>query len=106
MSTGTAAAVAITAKPVAITRIQASFAVSGRLDEGDFAALAAQGFRSIISNRPDGEEPGQLTAREEAVLAWRAGLQFRHVPATICTRVTFWIWPRNCPAEQRPRRST
>ena len=28
----------------------------------DLPAIAAQGFRSVISNRPDGEEPGQLSA--------------------------------------------
>lgn len=66
---------------VAITRIHPSFAVSGRLDEADFAEVAALGFRSIISNRPDGEDPSQLSAREEAVLAWRHGLRFAHVPA-------------------------
>ncbi len=67
--------------PIAITRIQPSFAVAGRLDEADFAALAAMGFCSIISNRPDGEDASQMSAREEAVLAWRHGLRFAHVPA-------------------------
>lgn len=58
-----------------------ALAVAGVLQPADFAALAALGFRSVISNRPDGEEAGQLTAREEAVIAWREGLGFRHVPA-------------------------
>lgn len=65
-------------KPIFITP---EFAVTSALAPGDFAAAAAMGFRSILSNRPDGEADGQLTGRAEAVLAWQAGLQFRHVPA-------------------------
>jgi uncharacterized protein (TIGR01244 family) len=57
-------------------------AVAGALTAADFAAAKAQGFKSIVSNRPDGEEPGQLTAAQEAELAAAAGLAFRHVPAT------------------------
>jgi sulfide:quinone oxidoreductase len=65
-------------KPIFITP---QFAVTSALDQEDFPAAAAAGFRSILSNRPDGEAEDQLSARAEAVLAWRAGLQFRHVPA-------------------------
>jgi uncharacterized protein (TIGR01244 family) len=58
-----------------------ALAVSGALNANDFADLAKLGFGTVISNRPDGEEAGQLTARDEAVLAWRSGLVFKHVPA-------------------------
>ena len=66
----------------AITTITPRFAVTSALAPEDFAEAARRGFKAIVSNRPDGEDAGQMTAREEAVLAWRAGLQFRHVPAT------------------------
>ena len=46
----------------------------------DVADAAAKGYRSIISNRPDGEEPGQPTAAEVRAAAEAAGLQFRHIP--------------------------
>ena len=65
-------------KPIYITP---QFAVTSALTPEDFAAAAAMGFRSVLSNRPDGEAEGQLTGRAEAVLAWQSGLQFRHVPA-------------------------
>lgn len=65
-----------------ITFITPDFAVTSAMSQEDFAAAAARGFRAIISNRPDGEAPDQLTARQEAVHAWRAGLQFRHVPSS------------------------
>jgi sulfide:quinone oxidoreductase len=64
-----------------ITYITPNFAVTGALAPEDFPKIAALGFRAIVSNRPDGEEDGQLTGRDEAVLAWRADLAFRHVPA-------------------------
>ncbi len=54
--------------------------VSGQLSPGDFAALAAHGVRMVISNRPDNEDPGQLSAAESARLAAEHGMEFRHVP--------------------------
>lgn len=56
-------------------------AVAGQLAPVDFAEIARLGFRTVVNNRPDGEEPGQLGTRQEAVHAWRAGLAYRHVPA-------------------------
>jgi sulfide:quinone oxidoreductase len=64
-----------------IVYITPNFAVTSALAPQDFAAAAELGFRSILSNRPDGEEAGQMTGREEAVHAWRAGLKFAQVPA-------------------------
>lgn len=58
-----------------------ALAVAGAMTASDFDAAARLGFKTIINNRPDGEEPGQLSAREEAVLAWRAGIAYRFVPA-------------------------
>ncbi len=64
-----------------ITYITPNFAVTDMPAPEDFARFAALGFRSVISNRPDDEEKDQMTGREEAVLAWRAGLRFQHIPA-------------------------
>lgn len=65
-----------------ISWITPGFAVTAALRPDDFAAAARQGFRHIVSNLPDGEEDGQLTGRDEAVLAWRHGLMFAHVPSS------------------------
>lgn len=65
-----------------LVHITPHFAVAAALAPGDFARIAALGFKAVISNRPDGEESDQITGREEAVLAWRAGLKFVHVPAS------------------------
>ena len=64
-----------------VSWITPRFAVTSALTADDFAEARRLGFKSVLSNRPDGEESGQITARQEAVLAWQAGLQFRHVPA-------------------------
>jgi uncharacterized protein (TIGR01244 family) len=58
------------------------FAVTGALSRDDFASVAAQGFKSVLSNLPDGESRQHPTAAEAAGLAGQAGLGFRHVPAT------------------------
>lgn len=65
-----------------IVYITPGFAVTSALAPADFAKAAELGFKAIISNRPDGEAAGQLTAREEAGHAWRAGLRFAHVPSS------------------------
>jgi sulfide:quinone oxidoreductase len=65
-----------------IVRITPHFAVTGALEPGDFEAAAALGFRSIVSNLPDGELPAYPAAAEGARLAAGAGLGFRHIPVT------------------------
>ncbi len=64
-----------------LTWITPDFAVTSAPEAADFARLAECGIRSVISNRPDGEEAGQMLAKTEAACAWRAGMNFRHVPA-------------------------
>lgn len=56
------------------------FAVAGQLQPEDLAAAAEQGYRLIINNRPDNEEPGQPSAEIMAEAASRAGLEYRHIP--------------------------
>jgi uncharacterized protein (TIGR01244 family) len=58
------------------------FAVSPQIAPEDMEAIKAAGYRSIICNRPDGEQPGQPTAAEIAVAAEAAELVFRHIPFT------------------------
>lgn len=57
-----------------------SFAVAPQIDLDDIAAAAQQGVVLVISNRPDGEDPGAPSAREFAAAAQAAGLQFLHIP--------------------------
>jgi uncharacterized protein (TIGR01244 family) len=56
--------------------------VAGRLDRADIEALAKAGVRTIINNRPDGEDPGQLPAAEAKKLAEAHGIAYHHIPIT------------------------
>ena len=64
-----------------ITYLTPHFAVTGFLQPADFRKIADLGFRSVLSNLPDGESSSYLSASEEAELASSADLGFRHVPA-------------------------
>jgi sulfide:quinone oxidoreductase len=64
-----------------ITYLTPYFAVTGALLPDAFAEVAARGFKSVLSNLPDGESSKYPSAAEEAELAKAAGLGFRHVPA-------------------------
>jgi len=59
--------------------------VAGRLDRADIDALAATGVRTIINNRPDGEDPGQLPAAEARRIAEAHGIAYHHIPITAAT---------------------
>lgn len=54
--------------------------VSGQVGPDDLQNLAAQGVRSIICNRPDGEQFGQPDADQMAEAASALGIQFRAIP--------------------------
>ncbi|MGH7038163.1 MAG: TIGR01244 family sulfur transferase [Stellaceae bacterium] len=59
-----------------------ALSVTGRLDRADIDALARAGVRTIINNRPDGEDPGQLPATEARRLAAAQGMTYHHIPIT------------------------
>lgn len=63
-----------------ITRVSADFSVSSQIAPSDIPAIAAEGYRSIICNRPDGEEPGQPVYAAVAAAAEQAGLAVRFIP--------------------------
>ena len=55
---------------------------AGALDQHDIEALAAQGVRTIVNNRPDGEDAGQLPAAEARRIAAAHGVVYHHIPVT------------------------
>lgn len=54
--------------------------VSPQIQAADVAALVAAGFRSILCNRPDGEEPGQPAFATIAAAAETARVPVAHLP--------------------------
>src|SRR5690606_41314935 len=63
-------------------RLSDRLSVTPQIDPADMQALAAAGFRSVISNRPDGEEPNQPDWATTERAAHDAGMQARHIPVT------------------------
>ena len=63
-----------------IERLTPSFSISGDVWPDDLAAIAAQGYRTIINNRPDGEAADQPTSAAIENAAHKLGLSYRHIP--------------------------
>jgi uncharacterized protein (TIGR01244 family) len=57
-----------------------TISVHGQVTEEDVVAARAQGFTTLINNRPDGEQPGQPTGAEIAAAAQTAGLDYVAIP--------------------------
>ena len=55
---------------------------AGALGRNDIEALAQRGVRTIVNNRPDGEDPGQLPADEARRVAEAHGIAYHHIPVT------------------------
>lgn len=67
---------------LAIRSLENWFSTCGQLQLDDLSAVAKQGFRSVINNRPDGEaEPTeQPSSSALAEAATAAGLMYVHLP--------------------------
>ena len=68
-------------------QITHDYSVSGQIAPEEVAAIKAAGFRSVICNRPDGEQAGQPPAEQVRAAAESAGLEFRYIPV-ISGRIT------------------
>lgn len=63
-----------------LKRINDHVSVSGQIQPEDIAALKAQGFTTIINNRPEGESPDQPAGAEIEAAAKAAGLTYHAIP--------------------------
>ncbi|WP_338068463.1 TIGR01244 family sulfur transferase [Aurantiacibacter odishensis] len=64
-------------EPVKLTD---TLSVAGQVQPEEVEQLAKAGFKAIICNRPDDEEPGQPDFAEIAAAAEAQGLEVRHIP--------------------------
>lgn len=60
--------------------ISEDYSVSGQIQPEDVAAIKAAGFKSVICNRPDDEQPGQPSADTLKAAVEAEGLAFRYIP--------------------------
>lgn len=63
-----------------IRQVTEDYAVAGQITAEDVPAIAAAGFRTLICNRPDDEQPGQPRASEIEAAAKANGLEYRFIP--------------------------
>jgi len=68
-------------------KLAPDLAVGPQVSEADVATIAALGFRSIIGNRPDGEEADQPAFQSLEAEAKRLGLEVLHVPV-VASRIS------------------
>lgn len=61
-------------------RVTDQLSVAPQIAAQDLATAAAQGFKLVINNRPDGEDPSQPTSAEMEAAAKAAGLAYVHIP--------------------------
>jgi sulfide:quinone oxidoreductase len=61
-------------------KLTETYTVAPQILASDVPVIAAEGYRSIMCNRPDGEQPDQPAYAEIAAAAQAAGLVVRHVP--------------------------
>lgn len=59
-----------------------AYAVLGQITPDDIKTLKAMGYRSLINNRPDGEQAGQPLACDLAQAALAEGLSYVHIPVS------------------------
>jgi len=65
---------------MAYPKLSSTLSVATQLQPDDLPALAKAGFKTIINNRPDGEEMNQPSAALMAAKAEALGLAYFHQP--------------------------
>ncbi|MBV8778279.1 MAG: TIGR01244 family phosphatase [Alphaproteobacteria bacterium] len=58
---------------------------AGALTADNLEALASAGVKTIVNNRPDNEDPGQLSADEARRLCAGYGIAYHHIPFVAAT---------------------
>lgn len=62
------------------TKLNPKLAVSPQVHPHEIERIAADGFKAIINNRPDGEAPDQPSSEQIEAQATRHGLACWHIP--------------------------
>jgi sulfide:quinone oxidoreductase len=75
-----------------IYRLSEACAVAGQIQPADVAAIAADGFGTIVCNRPDGEELGQPAASDVAAECEAQGIAFHFIPIDRTGLTADMVW--------------
>lgn len=68
-----------------LAELAPGISAAGALGRADIEALAQAGVKTIVNNRPDGEDAGQLPAAEARRVAEAHGVAYHHIPMTAAT---------------------
>ena len=74
------AAGTIAVSRITIRKLSDDVSVTGQIEPADIEAIAAAGFKALICNRPDDEEPGQPAYAAIAAQAAAHGMIVHHQP--------------------------
>ena len=61
-------------------RVTDQIAVSPQISESDLDEAVRQGFKLVINNRPDGEDPSQPSSAQIEAAAKARGLDYAYIP--------------------------
>lgn len=65
-----------------IVPLAPGIAVSEQISISDVAEIARAGYKVLVNNRPDGEEPNQPSSAQISVAAIAAGMEYHYLPVT------------------------
>ncbi len=65
---------------MSVYRLSEACAVAGQIQPADVEAIAADGFTTIVCNRPDNEDFGQPPASDIEAECASHGVAFHHIP--------------------------
>ncbi len=65
-----------------IIELSDNVGVSAQIHVRDVPAIAQAGYKVLINNRPDGEDPGQPNGAEIEAAATAAGLEYHFLPVS------------------------
>jgi sulfide:quinone oxidoreductase len=68
-----------------LQKLDDKLSVAAQIAPGDARTIAADGARTLINNRPDGEEPNQLSHDDARAEAETVGLAYLYQPVTTPT---------------------
>ena len=63
-----------------IRKLTDNLSVAPQISIEDVAQIAAAGFKAVMVNRPDGEEPGQVATADIEKAVTDAGMEFHNLP--------------------------
>ena len=65
-----------------IRSLNDEYAVTPQISVADLDTIKEMGFKSVVCQRPDNEDPGQPDYAEIAARASELGLETRHIPVS------------------------